>query len=513
MIIVLDNVNPTASNPPTIRVTCSDDIPVPDITVVSDAADNCTTNPTITFVSDISDGGVSRSETITRTYRITDEAGNFIDVIQTIIVQDTINPTASNPTNISVTCSNDVPTADISIITDAADNCTANPSVTFIGDVSDGANNPETITRTYRVTDETGNFIDVTQTILVQDAINPTASNPANISVTCSNDIPTADISIITDAADNCTSNPTITFIGDVSDGANNPETITRTYRVTDETGNFIDVTQTIFVQDNINPTASNPTDITVTCSNDIPTADINIITDAADNCTTNPIVTFISDVSDGANNPETITRTYRVTDETGNFIDVTQTIFVQDTIAPQIQCPNDIIQNAEGGLSTAIVHYDFPIAIDNCSTATINQIAGLPSGSEFPIGTTIITFEATDIKGNTSTCSFSITIENVNIIKDKYGFSPDGDGINEYWEIPGIENYPENKVSIYNRWGDLVFEIANYNNSSNVFRGIANKKRSLGADALPEGTYFFQIKIDHPQHQKEQTGFLVLKR
>ncbi|WP_024772766.1 T9SS C-terminal target domain-containing protein [Aquimarina macrocephali] len=94
-----------------------------------------------------------------------------------------------------------------------------------------------------------------------------------------------------------------------------------------------------------------------------------------------------------------------------------------------------------------------------------------------------------------------------------RYGFSPDGDGINEYWEIHNIENYPNNKVSIYNRWGDIVFEVEGYNNTSRVFRGIANRKRSLGGDKLPEGTYFFNIKIEGSHNLKKQTGFLVLKR
>ncbi|WP_435263269.1 HYR-like domain-containing protein [Tenacibaculum sp. nBUS_03] len=511
-ITVNDSINPTASNPPSITVSCIADVPVPTIAVVTDEADNCTTNPTVTFVSDVSDGG-SAPETITRTYRITDEGGNFIDVTQTITVNDSINPTASNPPSITVSCVADVPVPTIAVVTDEADNCTTNPTVTFVSDVSDGGSAPEIITRTYRIKDEGGNFIDVTQTITVNDTINPTASNLPSITVSCIADVPVPTIAVVTDEADNCTTNPTVTFVSDVSDGGSAPETITRTYRITDEGGNFIDVTQTITVNDTINPTASNPPSITVSCIADVPVPTIAVVTDEADNCTTNPTVTFVSDISDGGSAPETITRTYRITDEGGNFIDVTQTITINDTIAPVIECPDDIVQNTEGGLLKVIVNFDVPEATDNCSAVTINQIAGLPSGSEFPIGTTIITFEATDLKGNSSTCSFNITIENVNPIKSKYGFSPDGDGINEYWEISGITDYPKNKVSIYNRWGDLVFEISNYDNFSNVFRGIANKKRNLGAYELPEGTYFFQINIENKQHQKEQTGFLVLKR
>ncbi|MGB3143986.1 MAG: PA14 domain-containing protein [Maribacter sp.] len=81
---------------------------------------------------------------------------------------------------------------------------------------------------------------------------------------------------------------------------------------------------------DNTNPTASNPTPISVFCSSDVPAPDVNVVTDELDNCTSNPMVTFISDISDGGTNPEIITRTYRVTDESGNAIDVSQTITVQ---------------------------------------------------------------------------------------------------------------------------------------------------------------------------------------
>ena len=85
----------------------------------------------------------------------------------------------------------------------------------------------------------------------------------------------------------------------------------------------------TMLTIDNVDPTASNPIAVTVYCSSDVPSSDITVVTDEADNCTTNPIVTFVSDSSDGGSNPEIITRTYRVTDEVGNFIDVAQTITV----------------------------------------------------------------------------------------------------------------------------------------------------------------------------------------
>ena len=232
-----DTEPPTASNPLPINAQCS--VPAPDITVVTDEADNSGVPPVVAFVSDVSDGN-SNPEVITRTYSVTDGAGNSITVTQTITVDDTIDPTASNPLPINAQCS--APAPDITVVTDEADNC-GTPTVAFVSDVSDGNSNPEVITRTYSVTDGAGNSITVTQIITVDDTIDPTASNPLPISAQCS--APAPDITVVTDETDNC-GTPTVAFVSDVSDGNSNPEVITRTYSVIDGAGNSINVTQTI---------------------------------------------------------------------------------------------------------------------------------------------------------------------------------------------------------------------------------------------------------------------------
>ena len=86
-LITMDNVSPTASDPAAVNVNCNADVPAVDISVVTDETDNCTANPIVTHLSDVSDGG-SNPEIITRTYRITDDSGNTTDVAQVI----TINP-------------------------------------------------------------------------------------------------------------------------------------------------------------------------------------------------------------------------------------------------------------------------------------------------------------------------------------------------------------------------------------------------------------------------------------
>lgn len=94
-----------------------------------------------------------------------------------------------------------------------------------------------------------------------------------------------------------------------------------------------------------------------------------------------------------------------------------------------------------------------------------------------------------------------------------QYGFSPNGDGINDFWTIDGIEDSPDNTVSIYNRWGDMVFQVQGYDNRSNAFDGSANEKTKMGANELPSGTYFFNIEVSGEHNLKKLQGYLVLKR
>ena len=178
-------------------------------------------------------------------------------------------PTASNPAAVTIECITDLPATDITVVTDEADNC-GTPVVAFVSDVSNGASCPEVITRTYSVTDSCDNRILVTQTITIDDITNPTASNPAAITIECITDLPATDITVVTDEADNC-GTPVVAFVSDVSNGASCPEVITRTYSVTDSCDNRILVTQTITIDDVTPPTASNPAAVTIECITDLP--------------------------------------------------------------------------------------------------------------------------------------------------------------------------------------------------------------------------------------------------
>ena len=80
------------------------------------------------------------------------------------------------------------------------------------------------------------------------------------------------------------------------------------------------------------------------------------------------------------------------------------------DAEPPTITCPANISVNNEAGKCSAVVNYTAPVGMDNCSSATTAQIAGLVSGAAFPVGTTTNTFEVT-ANGQKTTCSFTVTV------------------------------------------------------------------------------------------------------
>ena len=96
----------------------------------------------------------------------------------------------------------------------------------------------------------------------------------------------------------------------------------------------------------------------------------------------------------------------------------------------------------------------------------------------------------------------------NDDIIVVHSGISPNGDGINDYLVIDGILAYPDNKLSIMNRNGQLIYEAKGYDNSSKAFDGHSNKN---GQMQLP-GTYFYQLDYSVSGITKYKTGFIVLK-
>ena len=71
--------------------------------------------------------------------------------------------------------------------------------------------------------------------------------------------------------------------------------------------------------------------------------------------------------------------------------------------------------------------------------------------------------------------------------------FTPNGDGYNDNWRIVGIEAYPDIVVTIYSRWGNVVFHGKGSNQAP--FDGTMN------GEELPSGTYTYVIQAKPDGH------------
>lgn len=101
-------------------------------------------------------------------------------------------------------------------------------------------------------------------------------------------------------------------------------------------------------------------------------------------------------------------------------------------------------------------------------------------------------------------TASDTMTVFLYPIIKIPNGFSPNGDTKNEKWIIDYLDQFPDNTVEIYNRWGEQLYF---YNNYNGQFDG-----KYKGKD-LPVGTYYYVINLNHPAYPKAYTGPLTIFR
>uniref|UniRef100_UPI00261EF0FA Ig-like domain-containing protein n=1 Tax=Flavobacterium sp. TaxID=239 RepID=UPI00261EF0FA len=86
--------------------------------------------------------------------------------------------------------------------------------------------------------------------------------------------------------------------------------------------------------------------------------------------------------------------------------------------------------------------------------------------------------------------------------------FTPNEDGSNDFFNIKCVEEYPHNKLEVYNRYGNLVY---NTNGYKNTWKGIANVNGTFNGKELPSGTYYYVFDIGDSQGVK--TGWLYIMR
>jgi gliding motility-associated-like protein len=81
--------------------------------------------------------------------------------------------------------------------------------------------------------------------------------------------------------------------------------------------------------------------------------------------------------------------------------------------------------------------------------------------------------------------------------------FSPNGDGVNDFFKAGQTFAYDKFNIVIFNRWGNKVFE------STNPF--FEWNGSDMNGDILPSGTYFFVANLEHQENSDTQKGTVSL--
>ncbi|MBV1889227.1 MAG: HYR domain-containing protein, partial [Proteobacteria bacterium] len=354
--------------------------------------------------------------TYTVTYNVSDGSGNAaIPITRTVHVIDVNEPVITlvgdNPQIIEA-CS---PYVELGAT--ALDLC---PNIDYTSDIVIDATAVNTnvvgnYTVTYNVEDIYNNIaLEVIRDVQVVDTTGPTITCPGNIAIDNDLGLCTAVVNYTTPVgSDACLSATTVQTAGLPSGSVFPLGTTTNTFEVTDDEGLIATCSFDVIVNDTENPTISCPSDITTSNDSGQCSAVVNYATPVGtDNCGGTITTLQIAGLASGSSFPiGSTTNTFQVTDNVGNTSTCSFDVIINDTQAPTITCPSNMNVVNAIGFCYAQVNYATPVGADNCSGQVTIQTAGLPSGSNFPIGLTINTFQVTDTAGNTATCSFNITV------------------------------------------------------------------------------------------------------
>ncbi|MDO8368789.1 MAG: HYR domain-containing protein, partial [Saprospiraceae bacterium] len=386
------------------------------------ATDNCDASVAITYSGEIrTNGSCPNNYTLQRVWTAQDECGNTKTAFQIITVQDLAKPVFTFiPPNATVNC-DAVPAPGIP---NAMDNCSPNPSIVFVGETIMSSASPDsyTLERKWTATDECNNTTTAIQILTVQDTIAPMIQCPASIALdangaTCTG-IATFNMAV---TADNCSA--TLNVTSSANSGQAFPiGTTLVTMSVSDPTGNMASCTFNVVVRDTTAPVLLNcPTDFTVTTDAISCDAMVNwTAPTVSDPCDQYLIVPSVTTPNGSVLLTGTYPITYTAVDTSGNTVQCSFTVTVREDVPPVlIDCPADIDVTTD--TCTAVVNWVAPTVSDNCSPVTVT--VSNQSGSVFPETSTTVQYTATDLWGNTASCTFVVTV--VDLVEPVFGPCP----------------------------------------------------------------------------------------
>ena len=367
------------------------------------ATDNC--GP-VSVVSTPSSSSTFPMGTTTVTNTATDAAGNRSVCTFTVTVTDPQNPVITCPASLVLSAdTGQCGRSSVSFYVSAKDNCRVASLVSVPPSDSPFPVGVTTVTNT--ATDASGNTSVCTFTVTVLDNQNPALTCPANLLLTadpgrCSRSNATFTVS----ATDNCS---VTNLVSIPPSGSSFPVGVTTVTNIaTDASGNTSVCTFTVTVTNTQNPVIDCPNNLVLSadpgrCSRSNVTFNVS----AAVNC---GLTNLVSTPPSGSTFPVgTTTVTNRATDGSGNTSTCTFTVTITDNQNPTITCPANLVLAADASRCTRS-NVTFTVsATDNCSVT--NLVSTPPSGSTFPVGVTTVTNTATDASGNTSVCTFTVTV------------------------------------------------------------------------------------------------------
>ncbi|MDB5226957.1 MAG: hypothetical protein JWN78_1150, partial [Bacteroidota bacterium] len=325
-------------------------------------------------------------------------------------------PTISCPANISTNTASGTCAATVSYTTPVgADNCSA--TTTRTGGLASGSSFPlGTTTNTFNVTDGVGLTATCSFTVTVNDGQAPSITCPANQTISATSGTCAATATYTAPVGtDNCTGSTTAQIAGSSSGASYAVGVTTNTFRVTDGAGNSTSCSFTITVNDTQAPAITCPANQSVSAAAGTCAATVTYTAPTGtDNCSGSSTAR-IAGLASGSSFPVGVTtNTFRVTDASSNSTSCSFTVTVTDTQSPAITCPANQSVNAAANTCAATVSYTAPVGTDNCSSPVTIQTSGLGSGASYAVGVTTNIFKVTDASSNSTTCSFTITVNDI---------------------------------------------------------------------------------------------------
>ncbi|MEJ6798341.1 MAG: gliding motility-associated C-terminal domain-containing protein, partial [Crocinitomicaceae bacterium] len=255
-----------------------------------------------------------------------------------------------------------------------------------------------------------------------------------------------------------------------------------------------------------IDPTILVPVGVIAYASTSCEAANVDLGTPtASDNCPAGLVVT--NDAP--ATYPIGVTVVvWTVTDASGNSVTASQNVTVYDTISPTILATDyELTLNQNGQAIIDFIDLDTG-SYDNCGIATVTLSQYIFDCDN--VGDNEITIVITDNNGNTSSMVVNVFV-NASLAcgGDTWSgptipqaFTPNGNNINDVFEIPGLEGYDMKELYVYDRYGGLVYDSKDYQNN---WDGT-----NSSGEQLPDATYYYLLRVTGG---KEKAGYVYINR